>query len=77
MHQLPSDGYVRLKQILGDSRNPELNPPIIPVSKSAWWAGIKSGRYPSGLKLGPRTTAWRCSDIKALIERLNSQGAAS
>ena len=40
----------------------------IPVSKSTWWAGIKSGRYPKPVKLGPRITAWRVEDIRALIE---------
>jgi prophage regulatory protein len=41
---------------------------LIPVSKSSWWAGVKSGKYPQPVKLGPRTTAWRVSDIRALIE---------
>ena len=41
----------------------------IPVSKSTWWAGVKSGRYPKPVKLGPRTTAWRADDIAKLIER--------
>ena len=39
----------------------------IPVSKSTWWAGVKSGRYPQPVKLGPRITAWRAEDIEALI----------
>jgi prophage regulatory protein len=41
---------------------------IIPVSKSSWWAGIKSGRYPKPVKLGPKTTAWRAEDIYALLK---------
>jgi prophage regulatory protein len=41
---------------------------IIPISKSSWWAGIRSGRYPQPVKLGPKTTAWRAEDIFALIE---------
>jgi prophage regulatory protein len=41
----------------------------IPVSRSAWWAGVASGRFPRPLKLGPRTTVWRASDIRALLER--------
>lgn len=68
MHQLPETGYLRLPQIIG---NPKANPPIpavIPVCKSSWWAGVKSGRYPKPVKLGPRTTAWRVSDIRALID---------
>lgn len=42
----------------------------IPVSRSAWWAGVKAGKYPAPIKLGPRTTAWRESDIDRLIARL-------
>ncbi len=65
MQQLPETGYLRLKQILGD---PSQNvPPIIPISRSAWWAGIRSGRYPKGVHLGPRTTAWPVESIRALI----------
>jgi predicted DNA-binding transcriptional regulator AlpA len=54
---LPLEGYARLPQVLA----------TYPVSKSTWWAGVKSGRYPKPVKLGPRTTAWRVSDIRALI----------
>lgn len=53
-------GFVRLSSIIGP------NGPI-PVSRSSWWAGVKSGRYPKPVKLGPRTTAWRIEDIDALI----------
>ena len=60
---LPETGYVRLSQII---------PLIIPVSKSTWWAGVKSGRYPRPVKLSPRCTAWRVEDIKALIEKLSA-----
>ena len=68
MYQLPKDGFVRLSQILGD---PEANPPIppiIPLKKSAWWAGVKDGRFPQPVKLGGRGTFWRVEDIRALIE---------
>ena len=41
---------------------------IIPISKSSWWAGVKSGRFPKPMKLGPKTTAWRADEIFALIE---------
>jgi predicted DNA-binding transcriptional regulator AlpA len=66
---LPETGFLRLKQILGDKKvNPPI-PAIIPVSRTSWFEGIKSGRYPSPVKLGPRTTAWRVEDIKALISK--------
>ena len=66
---LPKTGFVRLKQILG---NPKADPPvpaIIPVSRSSWWLGVRSGRFPQPIKLGPRTTAWRVEDIRKLIEQ--------
>lgn len=68
MHKLPETGFLRLSQIIG---NPKAKPPIpavIPVSKSSWWAGCKSGRYPAPVKLGSRTTAWRVEDILSLIQ---------
>lgn len=70
MHQLPPMGYLRLSQIIG---NPKAKPPIqglLPISKSTWWQGIKDGRYPKGVKLSARTTAWKVEDIRALIENL-------
>ena len=60
---LPEVGYLRLSQILS----------IIPVSKSAWWEGCRSGLYPKPVKLGPRTTAWRVEDIRELMERINKE----
>lgn len=48
----------------------------IPVSKSSWWSGIRAGRYPRPVKLGPRTSAWRRSDIDALCERLSGENGS-
>lgn len=70
MNTLPETGYLRLTSIIGNKKaNPPI-PAIIPVSKSTWWAGVKSGRYPKPVrKLGVRITAWRVEDIKAYIEQ--------
>lgn len=43
---------------------------LIPISRSAWWKGVKEGRYPKPIKLGPRTTAWRAEDIHNFLESL-------
>jgi hypothetical protein len=67
MNQLPQEGFLRLKQILGDPKAEPPIPPIIPVKKSCWWDGIKTGRFPKPVKLGLRVTAWRVEDIRALI----------
>lgn len=55
---LPPEGYVRLPQVLA----------VFPVSRSAWFAGVRSGKYPKGIKLGERTTAWRVDDIRSLLQ---------
>lgn len=57
----PQTGFVRLSSILAP-----FGP--MPVSKSTWWAGVKSGRYPQPVKLGSRITAWRVEEILALLE---------
>lgn len=66
MQQIPETGFLRLRQIIGDPHaNPPV-PPVIPVSASAWWQGVRQGRFPAAVKLGPRTTAWRVEDIRAI-----------
>jgi prophage regulatory protein len=50
-------------------------PALIPVGKSTWHAGVRSGRFPAPVKIGG-ATCWRCSDIRELIERLSAERAA-
>ena len=72
MYVLPETGFMRLPQILG---NPKATPPtlpLIPVSKSTWWDGVKSGRFPAPLKFGPRMTVWPVESIRQLIEQYHS-----
>lgn len=40
---------------------------LYPVSPSSWWAGIRDGRYPSGVRLGARRTAWTAASIRTLL----------
>lgn len=61
--------FYRLKDIIGDRKNGI--PAIIPVCKAAWYKGIKAGRYPKQVKLSERTSAWRSTDIDALVARLS------
>ena len=58
MDDLINEGFLRLPQVLV----------FIPVSRSTWWAGVKLGRFPQPVKLGPNTTAWRVADIKQLMK---------
>lgn len=71
MNMLPEAGFLRLWQIIGDPKAIPPIPALIPVSRSTWWAGVKSGRYPQPVRtLGERITAWRVEDIRELIKRL-------
>lgn len=69
-NSLPETGFVRIKQMVGDTKADPPIPSIIPVSKSNWWAGVKSGCFPKPIKLSPRITVWRVSDIRKLIEKI-------
>lgn len=56
---------LRIKDIVGDKSNGI--PPLIPISKSSWWAGVAEGKFPTPIKLGARTTCWRETEVLALI----------
>lgn len=72
-NSLPETGYLRIWQIIGDKKAKPPIPPIIPVSRSSWWDGVKKGKFPKPVKLRERTTAWRVEDIRNLIEQYKSQ----
>ncbi|KAB2913283.1 MAG: AlpA family phage regulatory protein [Bacteroidetes bacterium] len=62
-NSLPEIGFVRINEILK----------VFPVGKSSWWAGVKDGRFPQPVKLGPKTTAWRAQDIHALLDDIGQK----
>ena len=45
--------------------------PLIPISRAAWWKGVKECKYPQPVKLSSRTTVWKESDILKLINQLD------
>jgi prophage regulatory protein len=67
INQINPAGLLRLKQVLE----------LISISPSSWWTGVKAGKYPAPVKLGPHTTAWKASDILALIERATAGEAGN
>lgn len=64
MQDVPETGFLRLPQVLS----------IIPVGKTSWWKGVKTGRFPKPVKLSERCTAWRAEDIRDLIKALSEPG---
>lgn len=69
---LPETGFLRLWQIIGNKKTN--TPALIPVGRSSFLNGVKTGKYPKPVKLGERTTAWRVQDINRLIEQLGGRG---
>jgi len=67
---IPTEGFLRVWQIVGSKKKNIQG--IIPISRSSFLAGVKSGKYPAGVKLGARTTAWKASDIRRLIDELGA-----
>ena len=59
---LPEVGYLRLSDVLK----------LIPIAKTAWYAGVKEGRFPAPVKLTKRASGYRAGDIRALIARLDT-----
>ncbi|NPT41033.1 AlpA family phage regulatory protein [Paraburkholderia sp. 1N] len=53
------DSLLRLPEVLA----------LVPVSRATWYAGVKSGRYPQAVSLGPRCVAWRASEIQRLVSQ--------
>ena len=52
MYDIPETGFLRLAQVLS----------VIPIGKTSWWEGVKSGRFrgrsscpPDALLGGPKT----------------------
>jgi len=75
MATLPDTGFLRLIDIIGRPAKQEADPPqpripgLIPVCKSTWWAGVRTGRFPKPIKaFGGRIAVWRVEDIRALIK---------
>ncbi len=58
---LEQPGFLSLHDVLA----------IFPVSRSAWYAGIKNGIYPKAVSMGGlRKVGWRTTEIKKLIDNL-------
>lgn len=65
---LPETGFVRLPQIIGDRKRGI--PGVLPVGRTSFLNGVKSGKYPQSVKLSERTVGWRVEDIRALLESI-------
>ena len=60
-----SVGYLRIWQITGDKKRGI--EPLLPIGRSTFLERVRKGEYPRPVKLGVKTSAWRKSDIMALL----------
>ncbi|WP_029646695.1 helix-turn-helix transcriptional regulator [Methylomicrobium lacus] len=70
-NNLPATGYVRLPQIIGDRKRGI--PGVLPIGRTTFLTGVKTGKYPKPVKLGARSVAWRVEDIRALLELIGAE----
>ena len=70
---LPATGFLRISQIVGNPKSNPPIPPLIPICSASWWNGVRSGKYPKAVKIGPHTTAWRVEDIRELISKMATE----
>jgi prophage regulatory protein len=63
---IPAEGFVRVRQLIGDRRLGIV--PILPISRSGMYAAIRDGRIPPPIKLGPKLLAWPANQIRAMLD---------
>lgn len=66
LNALPDYAFLRLNQVLS----------IIPVSRSAWYLGVASGKYPAPIKIGERTAVYKLADIKKLLTSIGGSNVS-
>jgi len=60
IEELPKSGYIRLPEVLK----------LLGISRSTFYAGIKSGKYPAPVRIGKRISGWRVEEIRKLNKNL-------
>ena len=55
---LPPDKLLTVEQVLT----------LIPISISTWKRGVRSGRFPPGVRFSGRSVFWRVDAIRALLQ---------
>lgn len=63
---LPDEGFVRLPSVLS----------VLGISKTSFYAGIKSGKFPKGKLLSERCRVWSASEVRNLLSQIENESAA-
>ena len=66
----PERPFIKLEQIVGNSKVIPPVPGLLPVGRTTWLKGVRTGRFPKPVYLGPRKRVWRITDILECINNL-------
>lgn len=58
-------------------RESKLIPGMVPFSHATLWRKVKSGEFPSPVKLSERITAWERSEVTAWLKSKTQKGAGN
>ncbi len=47
-----------------------------PIARATIWRGIKAGRFPEPIKVGPATNRWRVGELRSRIAEFAAERAA-
>lgn len=64
---LPPEGFVRIPVVLQ----------VLGIGRTALYTGIKEGKYPEPVRIGPRTSPWRVEDIREFIAKYSKKSLAA
>lgn len=56
--QLPDSSMLNIKEVLA----------VVRISRSSWYAGIKDGKYPAPVHIGPASPRWKLGDVRKVTE---------
>lgn len=76
--KLSDDALLTLRDVINMPARSRMCPAtrgLLPISRAAWYVGIKAGKYPKPIKLGSGNY-WRAGDIRRLINGQSVEGQA-
>lgn len=65
---LSGNAFVREAEMVRTESNPT---GLLPFSSHTLWRKVREGSFPHPLKLAPRVTAWRVSDVRSWMEAIS------
>lgn len=73
----PAGALLRVRDICGDRKAGK--PGLLPIVSRTWLKWADQGKVPPGIKLGPKTRAWRIEDVLAVAEqpKVDAEAAAA